>query len=72
MLDKYTARVFMLSSKEIGTSFLVMQIAYVFTEDDENDSYDINMVADILAYIGSEVKPRLKEFLNETSELIMQ
>lgn len=59
MLDKYTARVF-------------MQIAYVFTEDDENDSYDINMVADILAYIGSEVKPRLKEFLNETSELIMQ
>ena len=59
MLDKYTARVF-------------MQIAYVFTEDDENDSYDINMVADILAYIGSEVKPRLKEFLNEMSELIMQ
>ena len=49
MLDKYTARVFMLSSKEIGTSFLVMRIAYVFTEDDENDSYDINMVADILA-----------------------
>lgn len=60
VLDKYNSRVYICENYK--DSFLIMNVAYVFTEEGEKDSYSPEIVADILAYIGQQVKDELVSY----------
>ena len=48
-------------------AFLILQIAYVFTENSKSDSYNANVLSDILVYISDNLTGDLQDYINKIS-----
>lgn len=66
VLDQCDARLILGEMND--NSFLILQIAYMFTEDGKYDSYNANVLSDILVYISDNLTGNLQDYTNKITE----